>query len=409
MTSNTSVSAHVGLAGRVLDLNSLRDRPAAFATLFARARAETGYGQCLCRTPPLRLVIRCTRAGRWHLAGWPGDGHRHAPGCMFHKTSSDLTGRGACPAGAITATEEGIELRVNQPLLLRDARVPGDARPGARDTRDRSSGAMSLLGLLHWLWEEAHLNRWSPGWHRSWATCRHRLLQLAATCQLNSQPLLDVLHIAPPRAPRPLPREQAAFANFTDRLSSHPGAARRGLVLGELSALSATPYGQRVHLAGLSRPIFASDLLMARLHRSYRTALSESALRRGRRVVLALVERSPTGYLKMADAGMMLTDIRFIPADSSFEVTMADHLVAGARQFIKPLRYDATDTVFPDFVLMDDEPFTVVEVYGIRGREAYERRKRIKQQHYAEQEIPLVEWDVHQPLPQLPARAPRRF
>lgn len=85
---------------------------------------------------------------------------------------------------------------------------------------------------------------------------------------------------------------------------------------------------------------------------------------------------------------------------------MADHLSRAGRTFVKPLRYDAADAVFPDFVLLDTDPLTCVEVWGITGREDYDERKRAKQAHYQQAATPLIEWNVHDDLP--PPVAPIR-
>jgi hypothetical protein len=397
-------SGRVALAGRVLKLSALREDPGPYAATFSRARAEIGHGQCLCRTPPLRLVIRCTRAGRWHLAGWPGDGESHSQTCPFYKTPPELTGRGGYTTGAITVTETGTAIRVDQPLRLRLA--PGEGATEAAQTEARrSTGTVSLLGLLHWLWEEARLHQWAPGWHRSWGTCRTRLSEVVSACRVNGEDLDDVLHIAPAPGRVP-PREQAAFTAFTGWLGADGTTARRGLLLGTVKTLAPTAYGERINLGGLARPLFASTALMRRLRRSYRPVFSGAASPAARRLVLALIERSTSGYLTVVDAAAMLTTATFVPADSSHEVTMAEHLAAARRRFVKPLRYDSSEAVFPDFVLLDDEPYTVVEVYGIHGRESYERRKRAKQGYYRARSIPLLEWDVTGPLPNL-ARTPR--
>ncbi|WP_028805884.1 hypothetical protein [Streptomyces sp. 142MFCol3.1] len=52
-------------------------------------------------------------------------------------------------------------------------------------------------------------------------------------------------------------------------------------------------------------------------------------------------------------------------------------------------------------VLTDVAPHAYVEVYGIRGCEAYEKRKSVKQAHYQRQGAELIEWEVGQPMPDL--------
>ncbi|WUI02840.1 DUF1173 domain-containing protein [Spirillospora sp. NBC_00431] len=93
------------------------------------------------------------------------------------------------------------------------------------------------------------------------------------------------------------------------------------------------------------------------------------------------MERTAKGYLAAVDMAIMLTNHAWIPADSSFEVITADHLMAADRSFTKPVRYDGAQ-VFPDFVLTDVTPNVYLEVYGMLGRTEYDQRKRAKQAYY---------------------------
>lgn len=56
-------------------------------------------------------------------------------------------------------------------------------------------------------------------------------------------------------------------------------------------------------------------------------------------MVLLVVDRAPRGYLRLIDAAALLATADFLPAESAFEVRMADALVAADRRFVKPLRY----------------------------------------------------------------------
>ncbi|MBP2371654.1 hypothetical protein [Pseudonocardia parietis] len=62
--------------------------------------------------------------------------------------------------------------------------------------------------------------------------------------------------------------------------------------------------------------------------------------------------------------------------------------------------------MLPDFVLTDTDPPTVVEVWGMLGREDYRARKQEKLEHYRREGTLLIEWDPHGALPELtlPAR-----
>jgi hypothetical protein len=218
----------------------------------------------------------------------------------------------------------------------------------------------------------------------------------------------QVLYIVPAFTRQAAAANAEAFEAFVRGLGQHDGRIVRALIVGELKAPAPTRFGVRLHLAHLPQPLFATGKLVERLRRSYRSAFSDAPGPAARRIGLLVVSRHARGYLTVEDAAVMLTSTSYIPADSSFEVAMADHLVAAGRSFVKPLRYESGDAVFPDFVLTDTAPATYVEVLGVRGREEYDRRKLDKRAFYAAEGIRVVEWDTFGPLPELRGSAAGR-
>lgn len=400
----TEADGRVRLGGRAVPLAQLREHAGEYAALFSRAKAETGHAECLCRTPTLRLVIRCSRAGRYHLAGWPGDGERHEAACPFHKLAPGLSGREAYSAEAIREGDNGVSIRLDT-ALARSLTEPTGAKTSGEHQEGRARRTVGLLGLLHWLWEESQLTAWHPRWRRrNWWICHARLCEQIEGCSINQDPASTALHIVPPFHPDTAERSTAAFEAFKARLGRHGLKEHRGLILGEIKAVTPTQYGVRYALAHQRAPLFASAALDQRVRRSYRPAFAQAATEHdSRRVGLFLVELSPKGHLTIVDMAAMLLNRLYIPADSSHEVVMANALADSGRAFIKPVRYDGTDAVFPDFVLTDVAPHAYVEVYGIHGRESYDRRKRDKQAHYQRQGAELIEWDVTDALPNVTA------
>jgi hypothetical protein len=412
MTGTAGSSAargRVRLADRDLPLAMVRERAADFATLFARARAEVGHAQCLCRTPALRLVIRSSRSGRYHLAGWPSEGDRHEGDCPFHKLAPALSGRDGYSSGAIRETNTGVQIRLDT-ALTRQLNSPAPARNPADERDGQQRRSLGLLGLLHWLWEESRLNVWQPRWRRrTWGTCHARLRQALTGCELNGEELEEVAFVVPPFLKTDAARNALAFARFRVRLARRPQTQGRGLILGEIKDVSPTPHGVRYALAHHRGGLFATVALSERLRTSYRPAFSQVAGSFAtRRIGLFLVELSSQGNLIVVDMAAMLTSPLYIPADSSHEVVMADALCRSGRGFIKPLRYEKKDAVFPDFVLTDSDPHSYVEVYGIQGRESYDQRKMVKQSYYQRLGAQLIEWDVTHTLPDLGLSAEER-
>jgi hypothetical protein len=396
----------VRLADKSLPLFVLREHATDYAALFARARAEVGHGQCLCQTPALRLVIRCSRTGRYHLAGWPGEGELHQPSCSFHKLASDLTGRDAYSTEAIHESDDGVAIRFSA-ALARKLSAPEPAKASTEQREGRARRTVGLLGLLHWLWEEAQLTAWHPRWRRrTWWVCHARLSEQIAGCSINHEELAEALYVVPPFREEYARRNAAAFETFRiARLKRRGDTQRRGLILGEIRDISPTRYGVRYALAHHRGALFATTALDERLRRSYRPAFSETASEHGaRRIGLFLVELSPKDNVRVVDMAAMLVSRLYIPADSSHEVVMANALTDASRAYAKPVRYDGSDLVFPDFVLTDTHPHSYVEVYGIHGREAYDQRKRVKQAHYQRQGSGLIEWDVADSIPDVRRR-----
>ncbi|MDX3435644.1 DUF1173 family protein [Streptomyces stelliscabiei] len=396
----------VRLADKSLPLIVLREHATDYAPLFARARAEVGHGQCLCQTPALRLVIRCSRAGRYHLAGWPGEGELHDPSCSFHKLASELTGRDGYSTEAIHESDDGVAIRFSA-ALARKLSAPEPATTSTEQREGCARRTVGLLGLLHWLWEESQLNAWHPRWRRrTWWVCHALLSEQIAGCSINHEELTETLYVVPPFREQYARRNTAAFETFRiARLKRRGDTQRRGLILGEIRDVKPTRYGIRYALAHHRGALFATTALDERLRRSYRPAFSSAADEHGaRRIGLFLVELSPKGHVRVVDMAAMLVSKVYTPADSSHEVVMANALTDAGRAYVKPVRYDGSDLVFPDFVLTDTHPHSYVEVYGIHGRESYDQRKRVKQAHYQSQGAALVEWDVAHSIPDVRRR-----
>jgi hypothetical protein len=406
----TNGPGRIQLASRTVQLAWLREHSTQAAPLFARARAEVGHAWRLCRLPALRLVIRCTRAGRYHVAGWPGEGEQHDPNCPFHKLAPGLSGRDRYSTQAIREDDDGVFIRLATSLTSPlDQPETHDAPPEETGHEAGSRRSVGLLGLLHWLWEQAQLNVSHPQAGRlTWRICHARLRQQLRDITINGRSTDEALYVVLPFTPAAVDANADALDAFRATLGRHGMTERRALILGQIKEVAPTPYGVAYRLAHQRTPLYARAALHARATRSYRHAFGKSAAQHGAtRIALFVVERSPKGHLTVVDLAAMLTTGTYIPADSSYEVVMADALAACRRAFIKPLRYDSADAVLPDFVLTDVAPAAYVEVYGIHGRESYDRRKAEKREFYQRQEGQLIEWDVAQPLPVL-ARSGQR-
>jgi hypothetical protein len=148
--------AQIRLGQHLVSAADVRAHPERYARQPAAARAEVGFGQCLCKDDAApRLVIR-RRAERFHLAVWPQQGHHHATTCLWYRADPTLSGSADYENhGAIEHETDGTTLRLAAALTTRSdqAQPPSQRATTRRVATDPtpSRHALSLLALLHFL------------------------------------------------------------------------------------------------------------------------------------------------------------------------------------------------------------------------------------------------------------------
>lgn len=389
-------------------------RPA-YQALLAAAHRAGRRPVCACADPPAEMVVRHLPSGRYVVARLPDGGAGHSPACASFTGPLASGGRDLYPKVTVLLEPSGaLTVRLAEPLV-----DGGEAGPGASGGL-RRGGSMSLLGLMHLLWEEAGLHRWTPAMtgKRGWWTVHCCVRELAEEVTIRpGRPLGQVLWV-PERFHED--RVEAQHAAFRAWLAAATATASRdqrrwAVVLGEVKAIDAGDTEVSLSVRHLPRcrfttaPSVWSDVV-ARYPRVRGllpgVEVADEQRRPRARVVAALVCRPGRRVVEVANAALMAVSHAWIPVDSSLDLVVADRLVAERRAFVKPLRYDASASdVFPDFVLTDTAaPQLPLEVYGFTDDPVYEQRKRRKIAHYATTGVPFWHWDVgvHREPPPFP-------
>lgn len=373
MTTRNTSRVKVLVAAKGIDALAVRHTPQSFQAELIAARDKFGNALCGCTKPPLPLVIR-EKNGSLFLAAWPAQASLHALDCPFF--SEQKTTNAAVENGAIVRDVERNKIKLHHPVRKPNRRLEFSASPGDRATAktpaaEATVGArftkLHLWGLLHYLWEEAGLNRWHPGWHRDWGFVRHALRRVAIETEVDGAPLIHSLYIPPVWVPE---RSQEIKADWEQFVKPLVQAHRRspvvacGFVLGAVREMQPSQYGYVLRLHHHAQRYFMDERVAAALAQYSRRGWS--AIKRldvpvdgeeRPHVVAALrVEASPNANLVIVEAVLMRVSPRYIPVNSSFEDRVARLLVKDDRQFIKPLTYDNHVQELPDFVLRDAAP-----------------------------------------------------
>ena len=344
----------------VADLVLADDQPGLDATLASAYLAKT-RPHCLC-VGGVGIPMYIAHVGeRFIVKRMPTTGHLHAPDCASYDPPEELSGLGEVAGSAIQEDlSTGATLLRLDFALSRHGSRQTPVAPGTPTDSPRTDGQkLTLRGTLHYLWEQAELNRWTPGMEgrRSWGVVQRRLLDAAQNKFAKGDPLADMLFVAEPWSQE---RKEDIERRRRERLARlytpDSRGARLMVLIGELKELKEARFGARAVIKHLPELQFnvAADLA-ERLERQF---AKELALWRGEDeshlILVATCGLDAAGYGFLDAASVMVTDANWLPVEDRWDLELVRCLVATQRRFTKGLRYNlAADRPIANAVLAD--------------------------------------------------------
>jgi hypothetical protein len=315
-----------------------------FAQAVTDAHAARQRPLCLCVDGGAEMYV--ARLGNGYIVKrMPETGSRHATNCPSYELPPELSGLGHMLGTAISEDPAtGITtLKLDFPLL----KMPGRSGPvpvaGSSDSVASNGARLSLRGLLNYLWDQAQLNRWHPGFagRRNWGTVRRHLMGAAATMATRGETLLNRLYIP-------------EFFTVEERDGIHsrrlaqwrvampvPGKLQQLLLLiGEVKQIAPGRHGYKVVIRHLPDTAFHLDALgHLRLHRRFDSELSLWGTADDLRMVtIATFGLSANGAAGILEMSLMLVSKEWLPVCDAEERQFVAQLVSEQRAFIKPWR-----------------------------------------------------------------------
>ncbi len=349
---------------------------------------QGGTVKCACPgTGKRQLSIRHFDTDTFFLARYPFTGWEHANDCRFYAPNPDRSGLCGYQKGVVEEGQNGV-VRIRLDVGLKKQKASETNSNSALPSPSRGQGrnsqpAMRLLGLLHFLWDEADLNSWWPAMQGkrdhglvNWELEKAASQIIAGKIRLDSVLLLADQNPKGRWACRNQERVRTAVASGTRMIAILPLAQYTPERMTEMETSLKVSGFNGVPLLDMPRGLWQRTR-----QRFPRTIAAWEKQQR----VMAIVEldlKKDGKYAKVVDVALMPVSANWIPFDSLYELKVADKLTAEGRGFIKPLRFDADeDVVFPDFILRDTGDDTPLEVFG-RSDEAYEARREAKTAYY---------------------------
>jgi hypothetical protein len=316
--------------------------------------------RCLCRAGGVEMYV--ARLGDGYIVKrMPETGSRHAPDCPSFEPPAEASGLGPLLGTAIRE-----DPTTGLTTLSLDFSLSKGSRPTVAPRLDGETAVaactttkLSLRGLLHYLWDQAGLTRWQPGFagKRSWSVVRSRLRQAAENHTASGRALLSCLYI-----PEPFSIEQreaigARRAALWTAMTKAVGAHRPLILLiAELKDLTTARHGFRAvvkHIPDLS--FILDERIFSQVKRRFETQLDLWGMSDDvRMLVIATFGVSASSVLVIDQLSLMTATKEWLPVESAFERQLVGRLVAEERCFTKCLRYNlGSRSLLPSATLTD--------------------------------------------------------
>jgi hypothetical protein len=360
-----------------------------FADAIATAHAHQLRPRCLCANQDEidgveMYVARLagTHAG-YVVKRMPNTGSHHAPDCPSYEPPADASGLGQVLGSAISedpATGE-TTLRLDFPMSKIACRSTTPTRGVERDSVTSTGTRLSLRGLLHYLWDQAELTRWQPGFagKRTWATVRKHLLQAAENKVARGDTLRSRLYI-----PEVFSVDQREALHARRVAQWAPAFAASGqsqhlmLLIAEVKEILPARYGFKAVIKHLPDQAFALDKqLYRRLGRRFESELALWGASEDIHMVIISTFSVAAGIPTIVELSLMPVTRQWLPIENGFEQQLIDRLVADGRSFVKGLRYNlAAGSALASATLTDCEgsaPLLLIAHAGIADSDRHLR------------------------------------
>ena len=320
-----------------------------FAEAIADAHAAHHRPRCMCLVDGVEMyVARLAGANEGVIVKrLPNTGSHHAPDCPSYEPPAESSGLGQVLGSAITEDpttgETTLKLDFSMSKIAGRSAMP--ITGGDCDSVASSGTKLSLRGLLHYLWDQADLTRWQPGFadKRTWSTVRKHLLLAAENKIARGDSLRSRLYI-----PELFSVDQRdainarRMAQWSQAIAAPGKPQRLMLLIAEVKELVPARYGFKAVVKHVpDQALVLDEQLYRRLGRRFESELALwGAAEDTHMVMIATFSVAATGIPTIVELSLMLVTRHWLPVEDGFEKQLIERLVADGRSFVKGLRYN---------------------------------------------------------------------
>jgi hypothetical protein len=347
---------------------------------------------------------------RYLIKRMPNCGSQHHPECESYEPPAELSGLGEVAGAAIQEdVESGITTLKLDFSLSKGAHRNAPVANGGEAQSVRTDGSkLTLRGTLHYLWDQAGLNRWSPAMagKRSWFVVRKHLLRAADNKVAKGSALGATLFIpeqfSVERKDEITERRLAKLARIW---APAQGTRKLMLLAGEVKQIERARYGHKLVVKHLpDMPLMLADDTHKRMNKRFANDLSLwNADESTHLVVGATFGFSAVGTAEVEELALIVVSGHWIPIEHLQDLQLLTALTHAGRRFSKGLRYNlAGDRPLAAAVLSDTVPHPVA-LYVVPPNASAEYRRALGDLINESELSPWVWMAGERAMPELPA------
>jgi Protein of unknown function (DUF1173) len=321
-----------------------------FGILLGEVYGTKNRPLCLCRAPGVEMYVAKV-GGKFMDKRMPNSGPTHAPACDSYEPPPELSGLGQVMGTAIQEDpDDGVTtLKLGFSLTKNASRASPIPTGIEIDSVKADANKLTLRGTLHYLWEQAQLNKWFPAMQgkRIWYVIRKYLIIATENKIANRSSMADILYI--PESFSVDKKDEIAqrrTAQVMTAATPHKGARRLMLAIGELKEIAASRYGYKIVLKhSPDFPFMINDDLHQRLKRRFSAELGLwDAMEDVHLMIIGTFGISVTGIAAFEEVALMTVTEQWLPMESSFDKVLVEAMVRDNRRFMAGMRYNLPST-----------------------------------------------------------------
>ncbi len=362
---------------------------------------------CRCTHPNPEMYIARVN-NRMIIKRMPLSGTQHAPHCDAFQPPEELSGLAQIQGSAFDEDPEDGTTRLKLGFALSingKGNRPSPPAAGEATEAKTPERKLTLTSLLHFLWHEADLVKWTPRMEgKRWWGIVQREVMAAAVNKIAKRQGLDARLFVPDPfklddKAQIAARRSAFFHGLTAQSKT---ATPLGIVIAEYKGMEPTRLGARFvfkHMPDCK--FFADQDLVKKFETVFETQLMiADMVPDSHPIVIATFRMAPAGYPVLVDMGMMLTTKSWIPFEHLRDVELIDAMTTAKRAFIKSMRFNLTgSTPIASMMATDTTPPTAM---FITAPDADDAAQSAMQSSASEGTYPSWLWESDGLMPELP-------